>query len=37
MKINLINTSEELYIKIDEYTNSYDQIFIITQENMVAE
>ena len=35
MKINLINTSEELYIKIDEYTNSYDQIFIITQENII--
>ena len=35
MKINLINTSEELYIKIDEYKNSYDQIFIITQENII--
>ena len=35
MKINLINTSEELYIKINEYKNSYDQIFIITQENII--
>ena len=35
MKMNLINTSEQLYIKIDEYNNLYDQIFIITQENIM--